>query len=70
MGPLLDNNTIDPDLRAHLASLCKNLYLDRDPMIAQIKPNLIRVRNGSNNVIYYDDEEDEREKVEIETKSL
>ena len=41
-------------------------------MIAQIKPNLIRVRNGQNNMdyIYYEDEEDEREKVETETKSL
>lgn len=61
-------------MKAHLISFCKNLYLDRDPLIAQIKPNLIRVNllNGSGILdnIYFTEDDEGEEKMEAEPKSL
>ncbi|CAD8204536.1 unnamed protein product [Paramecium pentaurelia] len=72
--PLLNNNLIDPELRAHLIALCKNIYLDRDPLISQVKPTLIRVNISNSQTffdnMFYEDEDGIFDKVELETKSL
>ncbi|CAD8201229.1 unnamed protein product [Paramecium pentaurelia] len=72
--PLLNNNIIDPELRAHLIALCKNIYLDRDPLISQVKPTLIRVNINNSQTffdnMFYEDEDGIFDKVELETKSL
>lgn len=59
-------------MRAYLFSLCKNLYLDREPYIAQIKPNMIRnIYDGQRMEEWlYDEDEYNYAKFQDEEKEL